>query len=360
MSSTALSRKIEAFQRNAATQPCRVSIHLNQADTANPNKLGQIATKAATLVAIVALSASTVFAVKQGFDKFNAYLDAKAQAESSAAEQRASQARQAESQRQAELERQYLNEQLSPKDQLRAQLDYVEVEYMGKKSTALDVPSRVTLAKAAAQEFELEKSGLTWKDLYGVIHAETAWISRDGMGLNGKVSRGLAQMEDATAKALGINDPNDPVDAAFGAAKLLKEAAAWSHSRIRNLGLTGQERKEALRDGISVYYNLSSKKRAEWDGTNNHEMPYATQRHIENVKDGVALAHRYEKALNDKNRQTQSLNQTRPQSLTSALPANSSLRQHASAIIAKHHEIQAQQSQVEYSVSESRRETMRG
>lgn len=185
---------------------------------------------------------------------------------------------------------QALLQRQSPEDRLRSQLRHVEVLTSGGRSLVLDVPSRLLLTQAASDAHRLPDVGLSWKDLYGVIHAETGWRARDGVGLNGKISRGLAQMEDDTARSLGVEDPNDPVQAAFGAAKLLKEAATWAAAKIRPLGLKGRAKAEALREGVSVYYNLSSKGRAAWNGANIHELPYATQRHVANVRDGALIA----------------------------------------------------------------------
>lgn len=361
MSNETLIRKLNHFQQHASDSPCRVSVHLTKVDQERPGRMAQIANKAMLLIAFAGISAGAGFTLKS-LTEGNAAAPATVAATSApaaasaaeTAETAASAARVAETKRQDALEKKYLNEKVSPEDQLREKLNYVEIEYMGKKAMALDVPSRVMLTKAAAKKYNLESTGLNWKDLYGVIHAETAWVSRDGMGLNGKVSRGLAQMEDATAKSLGIKNPNDPVDAAFGAAKLLKEAAGWSHNKISRLGLRGGDRHEALRDGISVYYNLSSKKRAEWDGTNNHQMPYATQRHIENVKDGAALASRHERTLIKESKQ-QDTKKNEMVASTSETPATSAFKPGALAIVAKFQQMQADQDN-----NQHRRETMRG
>lgn len=306
-----LRHKVQAFRQNFSRSGGRISVHIHTTASDSPSDTGSRLRKLVDIGASAALSACILAAGMTAYKAHDSSTQvAQIQATHSvlAAKMAEQAARLAETRRQQELEDQQLGEQGSPEDRLRAQLKYVEIEYLGQAATALDVPSRVLLTKAAAEKYELSKVGLTWKDLYGVIHAETGWVARDGMGLNGKVSRGLAQMEDATAKALGINDPDDPVEAAYGAAKLLVEAAGWSSRKIQGLGLSGAERHEALRDGISIYYNLSSKKRAEWDGTNEHVMPYATQRHMANVKDGAAIAHRLERTL-----KTQAAAQSRQQ-----------------------------------------------
>ena len=128
---------------------------------------------------------------------------------------------------------------------------------------------------------------MLFRSIYAVVQAETGWASREGMGLNGKPSFGLAQMEEATARALGIN-PSDPREALVGVSRLLKEASAWAKAR-------GADKKMAL----SVYYNLSTKARNAWNGVSADDLPVPTQNHIKNLRDGhriaTALAPKYEK-----------------------------------------------------------------
>jgi hypothetical protein len=155
---------------------------------------------------------------------------------------------------------------------------------------ALDPAARVQLSRSAAEQAGLRDFGLDWRDLYGVINAETSWVPRDGMGRNGVVSRGLAQFEPATAKAVGLRDPNNPVQAVRAAARLLREAAAWSAQRVAHLALSPAQRAAKLREGISVYYNLSSRARAAWSGLNTSKLPIETLRHIHNVREGALQA----------------------------------------------------------------------
>ncbi len=184
----------------------------------------------------------------------------------------------------------HLSDEARAMEELRRKLNYVEVSYQGRKVMVLDAPSKVLLTQQAAKASELTQTGLNWKDLYGVIHAETAWIPRDGMGKNGVVSEGLAQMEPATAKALGIKDSNDDVQAVFGAAKLLKEAALWSKTKVSKLSLPKNEFNQKLREGVSIYYNLSSAARRTWDVWNTDQMPIETNHHIKNARDGALYA----------------------------------------------------------------------
>lgn len=172
----------------------------------------------------------------------------------------------------------------------KPEIKLVEIVYLGKKVLAIDEASRIRLSKEAAQANNLAQVGLDWRDLYGVINAETAWVPRTGMGANGVQSHGLAQFEPATAKAMGVDDPHDHEQALHGAAQLLKEAALWSKSKLAALKLPKSVFAEKLREGISVYYNLSSAGRRAWNGQNAHELPQATQHHIANAKDGRLLA----------------------------------------------------------------------
>lgn len=187
------------------------------------------------------------------------------------------------------------------RDLQKKRLNYVQVSFGGKPYLTLDEASRIQLTKEAANAHQLESVGLSWKDLYGVIHAETNWIARDGMGKNGIVSQGLAQLEPATAKSLGVSDANDPLEALNASAALLKEAAQWSRSKVRAAGIKGGPLfKEKFRDGVSIYYNLSTRARNAWDGMNINGLPVETQHHIKNTRQGARIAVRMERELKDK------------------------------------------------------------
>jgi hypothetical protein len=177
-------------------------------------------------------------------------------------------------------------------DQLRAQLHWLPVNVGSRKLATLDVPSRLALAQAAAERAGLRAVGLDFRDLYGVIQAETSWVPRTGMGRNGVASHGLAQLEPATARALGVRNPNDPVEAVQAAARLLRDAAAWSARRIAGLQLSATERAQRLREGVSVYYNLSTRARERWTGRATDPLPVETLRHIRNVRAGAMEAQR--------------------------------------------------------------------
>ena len=173
---------------------------------------------------------------------------------------------------------------------LRAKIKFETVRYGGKTIKTLDEESRILLAQAAAQRAGLQKVGLSFEDVYGVIDAETSWIPRSGMGKNGVTSMGLAQFEPRTARGLGLKDPNDPVQAVYAAAVNMKHGAEWAEDKIAHLNLTPEQRAMKIREGVSIYYNLSIKGRNKWDGVNTAQLPVETQRHIRNVRAGAEKA----------------------------------------------------------------------
>jgi hypothetical protein len=173
---------------------------------------------------------------------------------------------------------------------LRARIKFVPVRYAGEKLHTLDEASRLLLAQAAAEKAGLAKVGLGFEDVYGLIDAETSWIPRTGLGKNGVTSHGLAQFEPRTARGLGLKDPNDPVQAVYAAAVNMKHGAEWAEDRIAHLKLSPEQRAEKIREGVSVYYNLSVKGRNKWDGINTAQLPVETQRHIRNVRAGAEKA----------------------------------------------------------------------
>jgi hypothetical protein len=157
-------------------------------------------------------------------------------------------------------------------------------------AASLEPAVRLKLARSAADKAGLHEVGLDFRDVYGVISAETSWVPRAGLGRNGVVSEGLAQFEPATARAVGLRDPNDAVEAVHAAARLLREAAVWSAQRIERLGLGPDQRAAKLREGVSIYYNLSTRARNTWSGMNTAGLPAETLRHIHNVREGARQA----------------------------------------------------------------------
>jgi hypothetical protein len=174
--------------------------------------------------------------------------------------------------------------------QLRSQLRWVTTRLSQAEMLTPDLPSRMLLAKSAAERARLHEVGLGFQDVYGIINAESSWVPRAGASKDGTPNLGIAQFEPATAQALGVRDPNDAVEAVHVAAEHMKEAAQWSAARISGLKLSPQQRAAKLREGISIYYNLSSRGRAVWNGSNTHQLPRETYRHIENTRLGAAEA----------------------------------------------------------------------
>jgi hypothetical protein len=173
---------------------------------------------------------------------------------------------------------------------LRARLRWVQTRVAGDVLLTPDLGSRMLLAKSAAQRAGLSEVGLSFKDVYGIINAETSWVPRSGASKDGTPNLGIAQFEPATAKALGVRNPHDPVEAVHAAALHMKEAARWSSERLEGLDLGATERAEKLREGVSVFYNLSTRGRNRWNGTNAKQLPRETQRHIVNTRAGVQEA----------------------------------------------------------------------
>ena len=174
--------------------------------------------------------------------------------------------------------------------QLRARIRWEETRIGADKLLTPDASSRVLLAKSAAERAGLQEVGLSFKDVYGIINAETSWIPRMGASKDGTPNLGLAQFEPATARALGLRNPNDAVEAIHVAALHMKEAADWSAKRLVGLNLDAGERAQKLREGVSIFYNLSTKGRNRWNGKNTAKLPIETQLHIRNARSGAQYA----------------------------------------------------------------------
>lgn len=187
----------------------------------------------------------------------------------------------------------------SKEDVLRAQLKFETVRWGGKPVQTLDESSRILLAKAAAEKAGLRDVGLGFQDVYGVIEAETSWIPRTGSSKDGTPNLGLAQFEPRTAQGLGLKDPADPVQAVFAAAVYIKHGAKWADGKLRPLKLSPVQHAAKLREGVSVYYNLSIKGRNKWDGLNTAQLPVETQRHIQNAAAGAVEAVALAEQLDD-------------------------------------------------------------
>jgi hypothetical protein len=186
---------------------------------------------------------------------------------------------------------------LSYYEQLRSKLNWLPVRYAGSVLKTPDPESRLLLAQSAAQRAGLEEVGLSYRDVYGIINAETSWIPRMGASKDGTPNLGIAQFEPATAKAVGLMDPTDPVQAVHAAAVHLKDAAKWSARRIADLKLSPEQHAVKLREGVSIYYNLSTKGRNTWNGLNTAKLPVETRRHIANARVGAREAAELESQL---------------------------------------------------------------
>jgi hypothetical protein len=184
-------------------------------------------------------------------------------------------------------------------EQLRNKMNWLPVRYAGSVLQTPDAQSRLLLTRAAAKHAGLEEVGLSYRDVYGIIYSETSWIPRMGSSKNGTPNLGIAQFEPATAKAVGLTDPSDPVQAVHAAAVHLKDAALWSAKRIASLKLSPEQHATKLREGVSIYYNLSVKGRNKWNGLNTAKLPIETRRHIANARTGAREAAELEQQLAD-------------------------------------------------------------
>ncbi|MEO5669076.1 MAG: hypothetical protein ABIR26_00165, partial [Ramlibacter sp.] len=173
---------------------------------------------------------------------------------------------------------------------LRSSIRLVQTRIGTTPLSTPDYVSRLLLTKSAANRAGLHEVGLTFRDVYGIISAETSWVPRMGASKDGTPNLGIAQFEPATARALGLRNPDDLVEAVHVAALHMKEAAVWSANRIDGLKLGADERATKLREGVSIYYNLSSRGRATWNGKNTNRLPIETQRHIANARVGADQA----------------------------------------------------------------------
>lgn len=182
-------------------------------------------------------------------------------------------------------------------DQLRSKMRWLPVRLGDNVLKTPDPQSRLLLTQAAATKAGLSEVGLSHRDVYGIINAETSWIPRTGASKDGTPNLGIAQFEPATAKAIGLTNPADPVEAVHAAAMHLKDAARWSAKRIAGLKLTEEQRATKLREGVSIYYNLSTKGRNNWNGLNTAKLPVETRRHIANARLGARQAAELEAEL---------------------------------------------------------------
>lgn len=184
-------------------------------------------------------------------------------------------------------------------DHVRDQMRWLPVRFGGDMLKTPDAQSRLLLAQSAARNARLGEVGLSYRDVYGIINAETSWIPRMGASKDGTPNLGIAQFEPATAKAVGLVNPADPVEAVHAAALHMKDAARWSAKRLSGLKLKPEEHALKLREGVSIYYNLSTRGRNKWNGKNTAKLPVETQRHIANARSGAREAAELEAQLRE-------------------------------------------------------------
>jgi hypothetical protein len=77
----------------------------------------------------------------------------------------------------------------------------------------------------------------------------------------------------------------------------LKEAAVWSAKRIVCLNLTPEQHARKLREGVSIYYNLSSKGRSVWNSNNTAKLPVKNAPPLANARLGAREAAELESEL---------------------------------------------------------------
>lgn len=149
----------------------------------------------------------------------------------------------------------------------------------------------VRLAREAASTLRQQGGGSVSPARIGaVLLAESAMVARTGLSANGKTpSFGLAQLEAATARSLGIADPEDPRQAALGAAKLLSEGQRFARAN--------QHVDPAI--ALSLNYNTSSALRRQLierhgASLSMADLPKPTQHHVQNMQFGEKLMVRFE------------------------------------------------------------------
>jgi hypothetical protein len=184
-------------------------------------------------------------------------------------------------------------------NRLRSKLNWVPVRLGDEELRTPDMMSRIMLVRSAAKRAGLAEVGLSFADVYGIINAETSWIPRRGSSKDGTPNLGIAQFEPATAKALGLRNPQDPVESVHVMAMHLRDAAVWSARKLQGLKLSPAAYTAKLREGLSVYYNLSTKGRAQWNGLNTAKLPIETRRHISNAARGAREAQTIEAKIEE-------------------------------------------------------------
>lgn len=141
----------------------------------------------------------------------------------------------------------------------------------------------VRLAReAAAKASSIEGVRVDPARVGAVMIAESAMVSRVGWSANGKVpSFGLAQLEERTARALGVKDLEDPRESALAAARLVAEGQKLANANrsidASLIASLAYNTSTATRKLLISHYG--SALRAE-------DLPPATQAHVKNMAYG--------------------------------------------------------------------------
>lgn len=141
----------------------------------------------------------------------------------------------------------------------------------------------VRLAREAASKASvLEGIKVDPAKVGAIMIAESSMVSRVGWSANGKTpSFGLAQLEERTARALGVKDLNDPRESALAAARLVAEgqklARANRHVDPSLVASLAYNTSSSTRKSLISHYGAEL--RAE-------HLPQATQNHVKNMAFG--------------------------------------------------------------------------
>lgn len=162
------------------------------------------------------------------------------------------------------------------------------VQIGGKKEThwTLHPFDLVRLSReAAAGASKLEGIRVSPERVGAIMISESSMVARTGWSSNGKTpSYGLGQLEQNTANALGVVNPNDPQQSAMAIARLLAQAQRFANA---NRGVNEQI-------AVSLAYNTSTTTRNMLvrhygAALTLDKLPLPTQHHVKNMMYGERL-----------------------------------------------------------------------
>lgn len=171
------------------------------------------------------------------------------------------------------------------------------VQIDGKKQThwTLHPFDLVRLSReAAAGASKLEGIRVSPERVGAIMISESSMVARTGWSSNGKTpSYGLGQLEQNTANALGVVNPNDPQQSAMAIARLLAQAQRFANS---NRAVNEQI-------AVSLAYNTSTTTRNMLvrhygAALTLDKLPLPTQHHVKNMMYGERLMATFSR-LND-------------------------------------------------------------